>query len=123
MNLNKVSKGILGISIKMVVYILVIVVVYKLAVFGYTTGEKIFTDEGYKEEPGKNISVTITKSMSAMEVGELLEDKGIIEDKYIFYIQQLLYEADFKEGKYKLNTSSAPEDIINTLSSEPVEGE
>lgn len=123
MNLKNVSSGILGISIKMVVYILIVVVVYKLAIFGYTTGEKMFSDEGYKEEPGKNISVTVTKSMSSMEIATLLEDKGIIEDKYIFYIQSLLYEADFKEGKYKLNTSSAPEDIVNTLSSEPVEGE
>lgn len=123
MILKKISKGILGISFKMIVYIAIVILVFKLATFGFETGEKIFTDEGYKEEPGKNISVTVSNSMSTMEVAKLLEDKGIIEDKYIFYIQSVLYEADFKNGKYKLNTSSCPEDIINILSTEASEGE
>jgi len=123
MVLKKISKGILGISFRMVVYIAIIALVYELATFGFETGEKIFTDKGYKEAPGKNISVTVSDSMSAMEVGELLEEKGIIEDKYIFCIQSFLYEADFKSGKYKLNTSLSPEDIINVLSTEASEGE
>ena len=83
MILKKISKGILGISFKMVVYIAVVALVYELATFGFSIGEKIFTDEGYKEEPGKNISVTVTKSMSSMDVAQILEDKGIIENKYI----------------------------------------
>ena len=123
MILKKISKGILGISFKMIVYIVIVAVTYELAVYGFEVGEKIFTDKGYKDEPGKNISVTVTESMSSMEVAEVLEDKGIVEDKYIFYVQSILYEADFKEGKYKLNTSLCPEDIVNTLSSEASEGE
>ncbi len=121
MNLKNASKGILSVSIKMIVYIVIIVCTYELAMFGFGVGEKIFTDEGYKEEPGKNISVTVTDDMSSMEVANLLEDKGIIENKYIFYIQSFLYEAEFKQGKYKLNTSSSPEDIVKTLSSDAVE--
>lgn len=123
MNLKMASKGIVSISVKMVVYILIVAATFELAKLGYETGEKVFSDKGYKEAPGKNISVTVTSDMSTMDVAKILEDKGIIEDKYIFFIQSFLYEGDFKEGKYKLNTSTSPEDIINILSSENIEGE
>ncbi len=123
MNLKKTSRGIMRISIKCVVYIAIVVIIYQLALTGFDIGQKVFTSKGYKAAPGKNISVTISNSMSDMDVAELLEDKGIVENKWIFYVQSIMYQSKYKSGKYKLNTSSAPEDLIKTMSASAPEGE
>lgn len=116
MNLKRTSKGIMRMSIKAVAYILIVIVVYELALYGYGMGQKIFSESGYEAEPGRDITVTITSSMSKLEIAELLEERGVVEDKWIFYIQSLLYEAKYKDGEYTLNNSWAPEELIQTMS-------
>lgn len=123
MNLKKTAKTIMGISIKAIVYIAIVIIIYEIAIWSFGVGEKVFSESGYQEEPGKNISVTISSSMSKMEVAELLEDKGIVENRWIFYIQSVLYEADYEDGKYKLNTSYSPEDLVKRMSGRMTEGE
>ena len=123
MNLKNTSKGMVNITVKTVIYLAVAALIYQLSVTGFTLGQKVFSESGYKEAPGKNISVTISKSMSKLDVARLLEDKGIVENKWIFYLQSFLYESDYKSGKYKLNTSSSPEELIVTLSAGENKGE
>lgn len=123
MNLKKTSKGIMKISITAVVYIAVIIAIYQLASKGYGVGQEIFSQSGYKEAPGKNITVTITSSMSDMDVAKLLEDKEVVKSRWIFFIQSWMYKARYKEGKYKLNNSYAPEELVKILSKNAAAGE
>lgn len=121
MNLRNTSKTITGLTIKLVAYLLIAALLFVLSTKGFKFGRAIFTDKGYEEVPGKNISVTISDSMSRFDISKLLEEKGIIDDAYVFYVQTYLYEGKFKAGKYKLNTSSSPEQIVETLSAKKTE--
>ena len=52
-----------------------------------------------------------------MEIGQILEEKGLIRDAKIFYIQETLseYHGYLAPGIYELNTSMTIEEMINTM--------
>ena len=116
MNLRNTSKTIASFTIKLVTCLIIAALLFALSTKSFEFGRKVFTDKGYEEAPGKNISVTISESMSRMDISKLLKEKGIIDDSYVFFLQTYLYEGKFKSGKYKLNTSSSPEEIVEILS-------
>lgn len=120
MSLKRKSENIVRLSIKISVYLLLVVCMVLLANRGYSFGKAIFSNKGYEKMPGTDITVTIYDSDSKMDVAGKLADKGIVGDKLVFYVQSLLYEGDFIPGVYTLNTSLSGEDIVETLST-PVE--
>ena len=56
--------------------------------------------------------------MSAGQLASQLYDKGLIDDKTVFYFQVKLsdYKDKFKDGTYSLNTSMKPTDMMKALS-------
>ena len=124
MNTKQVITAVLGVLLKVLVAIVVIVVVYKGAVTAYDYGYRIFQEPPMTESPGTDIQVDITMGKSALQIGEILEDKGLIRDAYLFYIQNLLshYKDELKAGSYILNTSMTMEEMMEIMSADS-EGE
>lgn len=116
MSLKKTSENMMRMSIKISVYTLLVVGMIILATRGYRFGEDVFSEKGTEDYPGTDITVTIEQGASTMEVAQMLENKGLVKDKIIFYVQSYLYEASFIPGEYTLNTSSSPETIVEKLS-------
>lgn len=123
MSLKKTSKNILGISIKVSVYALLITLLIILSTRGYNFGKDLFSEKGYEEGPGTDATITVNSGEGAMSVAGKLVDKGIIDDKLVFYVQTILYEASFEPGTYTVNSSLNSEEIIETLSEKPTEAE
>ncbi len=116
MNLKKISSWILGFSIKMVVLLVLVSVLYIACTKAYNFGTKIFAEEGVARiGEGEDRLVNIPVGSTSREVGEILYEEGIIEDVNIFVIQMLIYEGEINAGVYQFNTENSPEDIIEKI--------
>lgn len=123
MNLRKTSEKTLGITIKIAVWLVLIVILCVLGVKGFQFGEKVFSEKGMAEAPGEERVITIEEGDSNMDVAVKAVEAGLAEDKWVFYAQSLLYEAKFKPYEYTVSNSLSAESIIEILSEEPTTAE
>lgn len=116
--LKNTSVGMMKVSIKIFIYTMLVITMVFFATTGYDFGKAVFSDEGSQKAPGTDVSVTIEKGFGRMDVAELLYNKGIVENKMVFYVQTLLYcekESDLIAGVYVINTSMSGEEIVELL--------
>ncbi|MGN0352606.1 MAG: endolytic transglycosylase MltG [Roseburia sp.] len=118
MKLNEIILKFVRISFSILVVLLVVFGLTKIGMAGYEFGYRVFTEEAVSASPGKDITVQITSDMSDKEVGEMLEEKGLIRDANLFYVQLKLssYAGKLQQGVYVLNTSMEPKEIMTALS-------
>ena len=111
-----IFKIFIGIAILMVVSMFV----YKCAFKAYDFGYRIFAEEPMTPEPGYTMSVAIVEGKSVMEIGEILEEKGLIRSAYLFYLQELVsdYHGQLKPGIYELCTAMTPGEMMVIMSQE-----
>lgn len=106
---------------KTIVSIALIVVigmfVYKLCLQAYDFGYRIFAEEPMSPEPGLTMSVAIVEGKSVMQVGEILEEKGLIRNHYLFYFQEFFsnYHGELKPGVFELSTAMTPDKMIEIM--------
>ncbi len=117
MKAKQLTISFLGTVIRAVALILVVLFIYKAGVKAYDFGFRIFTEEPMTAEPGRDIEVTITQGDSDGDVGRMLEEKGLVRDAQLFFIQKLLsqYTGDIQPGVYTLNTSMTAEEMFSIL--------
>ena len=106
--------------IKIVVAIVIVMYVYKWATAAYDFGYRIFTEEPMSVGEGRIISVEITEDATAKSIGQMLEDRGLIRDKNVFFLQELLseYHGDENPGIYDLNTAMTADEMIAIMAHE-----
>ena len=107
----------LGIGVLFIV--LALLLLSKVVSGSYDFGYRIFTEKSVDEGEGKDVVVLIREGMGAKEVAELLEEKGLTKDKWLFLVQYKLTGAkEIKSGTYTLNTAMTVHDIAVALSGE-----
>ena len=114
MKLNKVIFKFVSLSFSILVMLLVVVGLVELGSFCYDFGYRVFTEAPVDEEPGRDVVVQITSDMSESEIGDMLEDEGLVRDGKLFYAQLKLsaYSGELLPGIYTLNTSMTSKDMI-----------
>lgn len=116
MKLKKISSWILGASVKMVILLVLVSVLYMACTKAFSFGTAIFSEEGVaRSGQGEDVLVNIPVGSTGREVGTILYDNGLIEDVNIFLIQMFLYEGEINPGVYNFNTENSPEDIIGKM--------
>lgn len=116
--LRKTSTGFAKTVFRVAVYIILGLVLFYGCTYAYGYGQKVFSSKGMEAKPGTDIKVTIKNGTTVKKLGSILEDYGLIEDDFIFYLQTIAFE--YKKvvpGTYNLNTSMSGEEIITALSS------
>lgn len=105
------------------VMLLVVAGLVKLGSFCYDFGYRVFTEAPVDEKPGEDVVVQITADMSEREIGQMLEDEGLIYDGTLFYAQLRLsaYSGDLLPGIYTLNTSMTAKDMMAVMATETEE--
>ena len=123
MKVTSIIAAVMGAIIRVVMAVAVVYVIYRGAGICYEYGYRIFTEPAVEKAPGRDVSVRIYDKMSEIELGSLLEEKGLVENGLLFAIQFRLssYDNKVKSGKYTLNTSQTSEEIIQFLAGEEVE--
>lgn len=121
MKLNKIIYKFVSISFSILVTLLVIVGLAKLGSFCYDFGYRVYTEEPVAAAPGRDVNVRITEEMSEFDIGEMLEDEGLVRDKLLFFAQLKLsaYSNELLPGSYDLNTSMTPKEMMAVLAAEP----
>ncbi|MBQ6786477.1 MAG: endolytic transglycosylase MltG [Lachnospiraceae bacterium] len=120
MNVKQLLGAIGAMLFKIILSAAVIIVVFKLAVSAYDFGFNLFADIPIdEEESGRTVNVIISENQDSMDVGKMLEEKGLIRDAKMFYIQEML--SDYKDmitaGTYELNTAMSVEEMLEAMCS------
>ena len=126
MNVKQLLGAIGAMLFKIILSAAVIIVVFKLAVSAYDFGFNLFADIPIdEEESGRTVNVIISENQDSMDVGKMLEEKGLIRDAKMFYIQEKL--SDYKDmitaGTYELNTAMSVEEMLAVICSNAEETE
>lgn len=125
MDTKKVTVAIFGTIVKIAVTIVVLIFIYRGAVWAYHYGYTIFEDAPAAQAPGRDVTITITENMSVKEIGKLLESKGLVKDGTIFYLQNLLssHKDQLKPGTYELNSSMRAAEMMELMDQKDTDSE
>lgn len=117
MKINQVLGAVLNTVVRLAVSCIVVVLVYRLAMYSYHFGYMIFNDAPKELAPGRDITVAVELEDSVMDIGKTLEKRGLIDDARIFYVQELLseYHKQLKPGIYTLNTSMKASEMMAVM--------
>ena len=117
MDFNKALFRIIKILFTIMIVLLVIYGAVRLCRMGYDYGYRLYTEPAMSEEPGEDVLVQIKDGMSNREIGVLLEEKGLIRDSLLFYVQLTFssYKDGIKPGIYTLNTSMKPDELMAAM--------
>ena len=120
MKVRRAFMSIAAMLVRLFIVLVLVSFIYKLGFNAYDFGYRIFAEEPITEEPGRNIDVTIPMGSSAMEIGEILENSGLIRDKKLFFLQERLseYHGKLAPGEYTLNTSQTAQDMMEIMAEE-----
>ena len=126
MNVKQLVGTILDTVIKIVIIAVVVTYTYRYAVQVYEFGYRISAEEPMSSaENARFISISVTEDATVMDIGEVLQEKGMIRDARLFYIQELLsvYHDKLKPGVYELSSNMTAKEMLAVMSAEPAEGE
>ena len=117
--------SIFSIALKVVLFVIAAMFIYKYALIGYDYGYSIFGEEPMATGEGRKVSVTVGTEMGVKDIGQVLENKGLIRDANLFRIQERLSEhhGEIKPGIYELNTNMTAEQMITIMAAEEGETE
>lgn len=113
-NVKELIGSIFSVAIKIVLAIIVVLFVYKYAIIAYNYGYRVFTEPPVSVGEGRSITVSVGEDNSTLEIGEMLETKGLIRDSKLFFLQELASEnhGKIKAGKYELSTNMTATEMI-----------
>ena len=106
---------------KVVLFTTIIMYIIQMATAAYDYGYRVFTEPPLSYGEGRIISVYIEDGSSALKVGDMLQDKGLIRDGRLFMIQELLSEqhGNIQPGIYDLNTTMTAQEILEVIAQKP----
>lgn len=119
--INKITGTIIGISGKLIIYALVVLLLVEGVSKGYEFGHEVFYATAVDDAPGKDITVTFDKGVPINNVASDLHKLGLIKNQYAFVIQTYFYEYTVNPGTYLLNTSMTSKEILDLMNEEPEE--
>ncbi len=123
MNVKYVIGSIVEMVIKIVVFIFIAMFVVRTATAAYDYGFRVFAEKPIDVGEGRTISVSIGNADSAKEVGEMLQQRGLIRDANLFRIQELLSENHgmIQPGIYDLSTAMTAQEMLAVIAAKPEE--
>lgn len=122
MSKNKVVFRFVSVSFSVLVLLIVFIGVFKASAFCYDFGYRIFSEPPVAAVPGTEVVVQIDEGDSAFDIGEQLEEKGLIRNSELYVAQYYLsaYVDKLLPGTYTLNTSMKTKEMLVVMST-PVE--
>ena len=126
MEARNAIRTVITISYKMIIFALVVMLINYAGGAAFRFGKAIFCEKAVDlPENAVTYSVDIPQNPSVMDVAKVLESAGVIEDKYLFFIQASLsnYAKLFYGGTFEVNTGMTPTEIMITITTVPEEEE
>ncbi len=123
MKLKYIMGAIVQLIVKVVLFAFIIMYILRMATAAYDYGYRVFAEPPISAGEGRIISIYIEEKDSARDVGKMLQDKGLIRDANLFWVQELLSEhhGKIQKGVYDLNTSMTAQEMLAVIAQEPEE--
>lgn len=102
---------------RIVLYVCVAVLIIWIGKSTYQFGYDIFNQQAMSPGEGQEVTVVIKDGTSVYQIGKILENKGLIKDAKVFFIQEKLsnYSGQLRPGTYLLSTAYTPTRIMGIL--------
>lgn len=126
MNTKQLIGSVIDTIFKIVIIAVMVMFTYKYATEAYDFGYRVFAEEPVSSpETAKAISIAITEEASLMDIGTVLEEKGLINDARLFYVQEMLskYHDEIRPGIYELSSDMTAEEMMAVMATPPAEEE
>lgn len=109
--------------VKVAFLVFAVTYIIRAATASYEYGYRVFTEEPVSEGEGRTISISVEEPVSAKDVGEMLEERGLIRDGNLFVIQELLSEnhGKIQPGIYDLSTAMTAEEMLEVMAADAPE--
>lgn len=120
-------KSIVGSTVELIIKIVALIFIasyiIKAATAAYDYGYRIFTEAPVSLGEGRVISVSVEEPVSVKDVGQMLEERGLIRDANLFVIQELLSEdhGKIQPGIYDLSTSMTAQEMVAVMAEDAPE--
>ena len=123
MKLKYIVGAMVQLIVKVVMFAFIIMYILRMATAAYDYGYRVFAEPPISMGEGRMISIYIEEKDSARDVGKMLQDKGLIRDANLFWVQELLSEhhGKIQTGIYDLNTSMTVQEMLAVIAQEPEE--
>ena len=124
MKQGNATVNILKKAITLIVMVVVVIFIIKEATKAYAFGYAVFMDESMtSEDDARVITITIAEGDSVLDIGKMLERRGMIDNAYVFFVQSFCYESGRKiaPGSYDLTTDMNSKAIFNAIDSQSSE--
>lgn len=117
MKVRQFLATILSALIKVAIIIWIANFIYTKTVTAYEFGYKVFTEEAISPAPGRDVSFSFTEGKSYKDIAQSLEEKGLVRDYKLAYVQILVAEkrGEMQPGIYTLNTSMTVEEMVTAM--------
>lgn len=114
---KQIVGAVVGTVTKVVVAAVVLMFVYRYSIMAYDSGYRLFGEEAIDEEPGREVSLVVSEGDSAEEIGQMMEDKGLIRDAWLFVVHEKLADLEdgIAPGTYELNTAMTVEEMVELM--------
>lgn len=122
-------KGIIGSMVELIIKVAALLFIasyiIKAATAAHDYGYRIFTEEPISLGEGRTISVSVEEPVSVRDVGQMLQERGLIRDANLFVIQELLSEdhGKIQPGIYDLSTSMTAQEMMAVMAADAPEEE
>lgn len=113
--INRITGTIIGISGRLIVYTLVVILLYEGVTKGYEFGYDIFYATSMEAEPGRDKDITVREGTSVVSTAKLLKSYGLINNEYSFIIQSIFFDYEVNPGTYTVNTSMTSKEILQMM--------
>lgn len=125
MNVKNVGLGIVDTIVKVFLVLVAIMLISKYASVAYNYGYNIYNQVPASQYDTRTVTVSITDSMSVGDIAELLENRGLVKDKNLFWMQERFseYHGMIAPGTYELSPSMTPDEIIAIMCASTIEAD
>ena len=122
MDARGIGLGILDAIVKILLVIVAVMFISKYASEAYSYGYNIYNQVPASKYDTRTVSVSITDSMSVGDIAELLENRGLIKNSKLFWLQERFseYHGMIAPGTYELSPSMTPDEIIGVMSASSI---
>ena len=112
---------VIHIFLNIIFYMVIVYLVIKASHYAYDFAYQVFGSVSVTKNSGYTAEVTIGKGESAMEVGNMLDARKIIVNKYSFYLRAKLTKQNILPGTYKVSSDMDYDRIFKVITT-PTKG-
>ena len=102
---------------RIALYVCVVVLIIWIGKSTYQFGYDVFNQQAMSPGEGQEVTVVIKQDASVYKSAKTLESKGLVENAFVFYVQEKLsnYNGKLRPGTYLLSTAYTPNRIMGIL--------